>query len=182
MGKKFSRLEIGKRLKLKELLDQNVAKTEIADILGVHIATVYREIQRGTVNGAYEPESAQDRYNRLSEGVGRKQIIAPNGELAAFITDQLLNKHKGITDTIEMIKSQYGISLSRATLYNAINNGDLPGVTIDKIEPHNTATVFSDGHVIIPSWFRTKFGIVDGDKMSTDVSDDGSITFRKKSE
>lgn len=40
-------LTITKRLQLEALLRRNVSKKEIAEFLGVHISTVYREIKRG---------------------------------------------------------------------------------------------------------------------------------------
>lgn len=179
MGKSFKRLEVKKRFQLKELLDKGIPKAQIAETLGVHIATVYREIQRGIVDGEYQPENAQERAERMSIGVGRKPIIEPGNDVATFIANQILDQHKSVGQTVVALKDELGITISRSAIYNAINNGLIPGVTIEKIQTLNTATVFSNGHIILPRWYRSKFGIADGDQMMIEVSDDGAITFKK---
>lgn len=180
MGKTFTRLKLEKRIQLKSLIDKGVPKAEIAESLGVHIATIYRELQRGMVDGTYQPETAQERAERMSEGAGRKPIIECGNEVAVFIANQILDQHKSVRQVVEALKSDRGIIISRTAIYNAINNGLIPGVTIERIQTLNSATVFSNGHIILPSWFRTKYGIVDGDQMSIEVTDDGAITFKKE--
>jgi IS30 family transposase len=37
--------------------------TEIAQVIGCHRATIYREIERGTINGGYSASYAQSTIN-----------------------------------------------------------------------------------------------------------------------
>ena len=50
MGTKKRELTNDDRYLIYKLLDVNT-KQEIADIVGVHLATIYRELKRGRVDG-----------------------------------------------------------------------------------------------------------------------------------
>ena len=46
--RRFKQLSRADRLKLEALLKAGHGKQEIADQIGVHVSTIYREIKRGT--------------------------------------------------------------------------------------------------------------------------------------
>ena len=68
--------------------------------------------------------------------------------------------------------------LSVNTIYSAIDNGLIPGVTRNSLHP-TKAKMFSNGMVCIPKWIREEFGFHDGDSFSVEVQKDGAILFRK---
>jgi IS30 family transposase len=51
MPRTYSHLSYEQRLRVKGLLDKGTKKVDIARALGVHNATIYREIDRGSING-----------------------------------------------------------------------------------------------------------------------------------
>ena len=68
MPRTFSHLSYEQRLRIKELLDKGTKKVNIARALGIHNATIYREIDRGSINGIYDPDHAEKQYRgHLSE-------------------------------------------------------------------------------------------------------------------
>ena len=68
MPRTYSHLSYEQRLRVKGLLDKGTKKVDIARALGVHNATIYREIDRGSINGIYDPGHAEEQYRgHLSE-------------------------------------------------------------------------------------------------------------------
>ncbi|WP_106790444.1 helix-turn-helix domain-containing protein [Lachnoclostridium sp. An196] len=61
MARKYKRLVFADRQRIEEMRRQGMSEKEIAAAVGVHIATIYRELDRGTGNGknAYSAEVAQ---------------------------------------------------------------------------------------------------------------------------
>jgi IS30 family transposase len=49
MGKNFKHLERNDRIKMETLLNAGHKVTEVADYLGVHRSTIYREMKRGKI-------------------------------------------------------------------------------------------------------------------------------------
>ena len=45
--RRFKQLSRADRLKIEALLKAGHGKQEIADLIGVHVSTIYRELQRG---------------------------------------------------------------------------------------------------------------------------------------
>ena len=50
MPRTYNHLSYEQRLRIKELLDKGTKKVDIARALGIHNATIYREIDRGSIN------------------------------------------------------------------------------------------------------------------------------------
>lgn len=61
MARKYKRLVFADRQRIEEMRRQGMSEKEIAAAVGVHIATIYRELDRGTGNGknVYSAEVAQ---------------------------------------------------------------------------------------------------------------------------
>jgi IS30 family transposase len=64
--KKYKQLNPHQRYQIEALLETGISKSEIADIIGVHLATVYRELDRNTARrgrtaGEYVATNAQRR-------------------------------------------------------------------------------------------------------------------------
>lgn len=62
------------RLSLSKYLEQGLKPCEIARKLGIHIATYYREIERGNNDGKYDPDYSQSKI-RIKDrgGKGKKR-------------------------------------------------------------------------------------------------------------
>ncbi|MBY4676188.1 helix-turn-helix domain-containing protein [Marinobacterium sp. CAU 1594] len=55
----YQQLTVGKRYQISALLAQGCSPTAIANNLGIHRSTVYRELKRNGNNGVHVPEPAQ---------------------------------------------------------------------------------------------------------------------------
>lgn len=77
--KKYKQLNLNQRYQIEALLETGITKSEIANIIGVHPATVYRELkrniaQRGRTAGKYVANNAQRRTNERHRSKS-KQIL-----------------------------------------------------------------------------------------------------------
>lgn len=180
MGRTFKHLEYEQRLKIKEMLDMAVKKTDIARSLGVHNATIYREIERGTIDGHYDPDYAEDMYRSQLSEKGTQPLCVISPELAEYIAELILNERLSpakIIDKLQGSSKWKVVPKSKNTIYNAIDNGWIPGVTRESLNSDIT-TVFNDGQIYIAKWARNVLKIEDGDELSFEVIDN-KIIFSK---
>ena len=136
MGKTFHHLKFTQRKKIKERLDIGIKKTEIAHSLGVHTATIYREIERGSVDGRYDPDYAENIYKRQLSEKGMQPLCIISPELAEYIAKLILDEGRSPAKIINMLQEnpKYAVvPKSSATIYNAIDNGLIPGVTRENL-------------------------------------------------
>lgn len=63
-------LTLAHRQQLKRLLENNFSKQKIADLLEVHLSTIYREIKRNSINGEYHPDNAHKLYRARKKVIG----------------------------------------------------------------------------------------------------------------
>lgn len=76
MGRVYMHLTYDQRLAIKQMLERGNSKKEIAESIGVHTSTIYREIDRGTVNGHYDPTAAEEAYQ---DKIGGKRADSSSG-------------------------------------------------------------------------------------------------------
>ena len=62
MKKQFNHLSIENRIKLYELLVIGESIAKIAQILGYHVSTIYRELDRNSSKYGYRPDYARHLY------------------------------------------------------------------------------------------------------------------------
>ena len=180
--RKFRHMTYEQRQQLKQMLDSGASKITIAKALGISRSSVYNELERGSINGGYDPEYAEciHQANR-SKKTRRQPMLADNPELVRRIAAMILGEHLSPERIIERIK-QEGIAtgeypLSRNTIYSAIDKGLIPGVTRDSL---NTDTMRThDGSLHFPLWFQDKLGIQDGDIFRFEANDAGQIILTK---
>ena len=131
----FYHLTHDDRIKIEALLKEKHTPKEIANNIGCHISTIYRELKRGryehrnsdwTTEERYSPDIADEKYreNLAAKGPGLK--IGNDIELAEYIEKKIVNekyspgavlgeiKHKGIT---------FSVTISKTTLYSYIDKG-----------------------------------------------------------
>ena len=177
MGKTFKHLDYKQRLKIKEYLDMDISKTDIAHFLGIHTSTVYREIERGTIDGSYDPDYADDMYNSKLSEKGFQCLCNVSPELAQYIAELILNERLSpakIIDKLHETAQWTVVPKSKNTIYKAIDNGLIPGVTRKSLNS-NVTVVFNDGQIHIAKWVRSALNIEDGDELSFEVKDNKLI-------
>lgn len=59
MAKSYKRMSYADRVKIKQMIESGIKAINIAEAIGVHRATMYREIERGGGKDAYDPDVAQ---------------------------------------------------------------------------------------------------------------------------
>jgi transposase, IS30 family len=87
MGKHYNHLTVKDRICLYELLFEGESISEIANHLGFHRATVYRELERNSSRHGYRPDLASQQYLARKYHHGFK--LDKNIELKEFIIARL---------------------------------------------------------------------------------------------
>ena len=64
--RRFKQLSRADRLKIEALLKAGHGKQEIADLIGVHVSTIYRELQRGRYPHTNSDLTIEDQIGRAS--------------------------------------------------------------------------------------------------------------------
>lgn len=128
-------LTITKRLQLEALLRRNVSKKEIAEFLGVHISTVYREIKRGlckqrnsdwTEEFRYFADVAENKRILNSSLRGAPLKLGNDYAFANYIENRICND--GLTPyavlgEIKESNIKFNTSVCLTTLYSYIRKG-----------------------------------------------------------
>ena len=99
--KQYEHLTYKKRLRLEVMLRQKIHKQEIANELGVHISTIYREIKRGeyehlnsdyTTETRYSADKAEAAYQAGLAAKGAPIKIGNNFAVAEFIERMIIEE------------------------------------------------------------------------------------------
>lgn len=181
MGKAYSHLTLEQREKIKTMLEDGFSKSEIARMLGFNNSTICREIKRGSVEGKYVPDFAEQSYRRQLADKGAQPMFSSNPELAREVARLILTEKLPLTQVAERLQQDERFEQypkTRITLWRAIEKGLVPGVTLETLRP-DTTTVFSDGQVHLAKWLREALDIHDGDELEFSLSGN-KIIFTKK--
>ena len=138
MPRTYSHLSYEQRLRIKELLDKGTKKVDIARALGIHNATIYREIDRGSINGIYDPGHAEEQYRGHLSEKGRPAICSISPELAQHIARLILEEKLSPARIIDRLQEEKWSTApkARATIYSAIDDGLIPGVTRESLNSY----------------------------------------------
>ena len=137
MGERtYKQLNWTSRIKLETMLKHGHSKKEIAEELGVHISTIYRELKRGTyehlnsdytTEERYSPEKAEARYQEGLAAKGAPLKIGKNHAAAQFIEDKIGNEDYSPAAVCALLKQEkykhFGITFCRATIYKYVEDG-----------------------------------------------------------
>ena len=114
--RRFKHLTKTMRLKLEALLRTNTPIKDIADILDVHISTIYREIKKGTyehLNAAtweteirYSCDIAQENYIQNLKAKGADLKINNDYKLANYIEKRIIKDHLSPSAVLGEIKAK----------------------------------------------------------------------------
>ena len=118
------------------MLKHGCTKQEIADELGVHISTIYRELKRGTYEHLnsdytteirYSPDIAEAHYQEGLSAKGAPLKIGKNHAAAQFIEDKIGNENYSPAAVCALLKQEkykyLGITFCRVTIYKYIEDG-----------------------------------------------------------
>ena len=137
MGGKFDHLSMRDRIRLETLIKAGHTVIEIANMLGVHRSTIYREIKRGrfvalntnlTEEERYSPDIAQEKYEENLKCKGSGLKIANDMKLANYIEEKIVDKKYSPAAVLGEIKaenkeSEFSVMICTTTLYSYINKG-----------------------------------------------------------
>lgn len=179
MGK---RLTYDDRVFIYNMLHQGKSVQDIAKWVGVHRATISREINEKTNSfGQYDPDYAQALYDNRNTRKDRTQLDFEPGK-AEYIADLILNNDMSPEEVSSFIKKNKKYKpASTKNIYRLIEKGLIPGVTKDslKLIKHK---VFSNGTICFPRWVVQQLEIRDGDIFEIDINDNNEIIIRLNKE
>ena len=136
------------RLQLEAYLKANVPKTEIAQLLGCSLQTVYNELKRGryqrldteyVFHDTYSPDKAQRKYEYNLTSKGPDLKIANDYALIDYIEKRVLEDGLSPCAALGELKRKNMpyTHISKTTLYRYIRMGLFPRLTMDHIKPRN---------------------------------------------
>lgn len=142
----FKHLSWEKRLQIEALLKAGHTACEIADQLGVHNSTIYREIKRGqyehlngddyTTEMRYSPDIAHEQYRVSLAAKGPPLKIGNDFALADHIERKIVEEHyspAAVLGEIERTGLKFSVTISTGTVYNYIYNGVFMRVSIEHL-------------------------------------------------
>ena len=135
MGHCFSHLSKTDRFQIEALLRANQTPKQIADIIHVHISTIYREVKRArtvfrnsdwTEEERYNPDLAHARYLENLAAKGGQIKLANDYEFADYIEHKIIDEHRSPAAALADIRLEgrtFQTQVCKNTLYNWIDKG-----------------------------------------------------------
>ena len=142
--RKFKHLSFTDRLKIEAGLKMKMSAKQIADNLGVHISTVYREIKRGVYmrkeawkdrygyetryryKETYSPDMAEQKYRDSLAAKGTPLKIGKDHALADYLERKIVDEGWTVSAVLGEIKRKrlpFSTSICVRTLYSYIEKG-----------------------------------------------------------
>ncbi len=129
----FKHLTFNDRLQLEVLLKAGHKPKEIAEILGFHISTIYRELKRGqfearnsdeTREMRYSPDMAQQKQEEYLSAKGADLKIGKDFEFANRLEEIIIeNDYSPAAALAQMKKEGFKLTICVSTLYHYIDMG-----------------------------------------------------------
>lgn len=135
MARRFRQLTKSDRITIEAMLKADAKIKDIAEKIGVHQSTIYREVKRGryihtnsdlTEEERYSPDIAHEKYRENLKAKGPELKIGNDQELADFIEDKMVNEDFSVGAVLGYIEQhgmQFTVTLTRTTLYRYIDLG-----------------------------------------------------------
>lgn len=139
--RKFKQLTRADRLKIEALDKAGHRKQEIADQIGVHVSTIYREMERGryihtnsdlTEEERYSPDIAEEKYQQNLRDKGPDLKIGKDHKLAEYIEIKIADDGYSPGAVLGEIKAKglkFETTISKPTLYSYIDKGVFFAIT-----------------------------------------------------
>lgn len=115
----YKHLTIEERLKIEVLNDEGYKVSRIAEIIGCHRSTIYRELKRCQIND-YRAQHAQEDASTKSLSKGR------HPKYTAYLLEDIREKLELTWSPEQIVGREYQGRLSFKTIYNWIYKGILP--------------------------------------------------------
>ncbi len=142
MGEQFNHLTYAKRLKIEALLEAGIGAERIAQIVGVHKSTIYREKKRGryvkrnsdwTESEKYSPEISEEKYRGHLREKGREIKLGKDMKFVKYIETKIGNEKYSPEATLLNIRREglkFDTEICLSTLYNYIRKGYFINITM----------------------------------------------------
>lgn len=149
--KKYRTLKWEDRLKMEALYNAGLSPKEIAEQLGFHFVTIYRELKRGktqkrntdwTESTIYSPDLSQQKAEENKKLKGRKLKIGNDYAFADYVEDKIINEKYSPAAVLAIIKreeKEFETTICLTTLYNYIKKGVFLNVTMAECPYHKKA-------------------------------------------
>lgn len=159
--KKFKHLTLTQRVQLESLLQAKVHKKEIAQLLGVHISTIYREVKRGeymhqfrqghrTFGAArytyyekrYSCNKGQEDYEEKEHHKGVAVKMQNDHAFFQYVHIKICKLHyspKAVLGEIKNNNIQFSNTICTNTLYSYIRRGFIPYVSLKNLPMRSRA-------------------------------------------
>ena len=133
--RRFRHLSKTDRLRIEAHARDGKTPKEIAEIIGVHISTIYRELKRGqyehlnsdyTTDIRYSPDIADSRYRENLRAKGPQLKIGKDRRLAEYIEDRIIERKyspAAVLGEIRALGLKFDTTISTTTLYSYIDKG-----------------------------------------------------------
>lgn len=136
----FKQLTFNDRLRIEVLLKAGHTPKEIAEIIHVHISTIYRELKRGTfealnsdltTEARYSPDIAQEYINGVLAAKGADLKIGSEQAFADRIEEIIINEGYSPAAALAKVKAEgFDFSICVTTLYSYIDKGIFLNLTL----------------------------------------------------
>lgn len=135
MGQNYSHFTFSDRLKIEAWQRVGTPKQTMADELGVHISSIYRELNRGvythlnsdyTTEKRYSPDIAEKKYQESLRAKGAGLKIGNDHEYATYLEYKVsADKYApgAILGEIKCKGLQFNTTISKTTFYRYIEDG-----------------------------------------------------------
>ncbi len=139
-GKHLNRTE---RIQIEGLSKAGVSPAEIARVLGRHVRTIEREIEKGTVerlntdlskSNVYNADRAQDVYELNATAKGPNLKLGAHKKAVEFIREQIIEE-KSSPDVVahRMNEQEHGCEVCTSTIYSYMDQGLIDGVSNESL-------------------------------------------------
>ncbi len=132
-----------KRIRIEALYNAGLPVGEIADQVGVHQSTIYRELSRGrttqrnsdwTERKIYSSDLAQERAEKNQRNKGRRLKIGNDMSFVKYVEEMVIEKHyspEAILATIRKDGLEFETKICLTTLYNYIKAGIFLNISME---------------------------------------------------
>ncbi|WP_255884286.1 MULTISPECIES: AbrB/MazE/SpoVT family DNA-binding domain-containing protein [unclassified Ruminococcus] len=172
-------MTIEQRKIIANMLCEGASARMISEQIVCHIASVYREIERGkNENGVYDPYYAE-KVRKENKLIGKPTpLMLTEKDLAQEIADFLIAGEGSVNDAITVMRNRGHSNVpSKNTLYSSIDKGLIPGVSRETLH-RNQTRMYNNGQVHIPKWMRDMLSLADGEELSIKLKN-GKIIIEK---
>lgn len=175
------RLSAKSRIDISEVLQKELeaAKTYLGR------GTVFNELKRGSVDGIYDPEYADEKaWEKRMEG-GNKTILEKDQCLARYISYLIKRKNLSPEQVVEHLKTgdhdYVKYPKTAKTIYTAIDKGLIPNVTRQDMKTVVATGIVTmkENSISLPECIRRCAGLRNGNSFKIQCKKNGEIILKK---